>query len=308
MKKIIVFGSINMDLVVQADRVPEGGETITGIDFQTIPGGKGANQAVAIARMGGEVEMIGRVGNDSFGDDLIRKIEENRIQIEHIKKEDNISTGIAMIVVEKSGQNRIIIIPGANGGVSNEDVDQADELFKNCDFLVMQLEIPLETVAYAAQIAKSKNIITLLNAAPAPTVPLKESLLNLIDFLIVNETEAEALTGISIKNLEEASQSARILNQKTNGTIIITLGEQGALVFDGADLWHAPSFEIVALDTTAAGDAFIGGLVASLHRGNSLSNAVVYANAAGALAATKFGAQPSLPTMVEIEEFISAKK
>jgi len=308
MKKIIVLGSINMDLVVSTGRAPEGGETLTGSSFQTIPGGKGANQAVAIARQGGEVAMIARVGNDGFGNELIAKLAENKVNVNRVKRDDHYSTGVALIVVEESGQNRIIVVAGANGQVNSADVDEACDLFGQSDYLVTQLEIPMAAVAYAIAAAKAKGIQTILNAAPAPTSPMDESLLKQIDYLLVNESEAEAISGKPVKNLESALEVANFLQKKTNGKVILTLGEQGAVAADGNSVWHTPSFKVKAVDTTAAGDAFTGGLVNSLQQGISLMEAMVHANAAGALAACKFGAQPSLPTSEEIREFINLQK
>lgn len=308
MKKIIVLGSINMDLVVSTGRAPEGGETLTGSSFQTIPGGKGANQAVAIARQGGEVAMIARVGNDGFGNELIAKLAENKVNVNRVKRDDHYSTGVALIVVEESGQNRIIVVAGANGQVNSADVDEACDLFGQRDYLVTQLEIPMAAVAYAIAAAKAKGIQTILNAAPAPTSPMDESLLKQIDYLLVNESEAEAISGKPVKNLESALEVANFLQKKTNGKVILTLGEQGAVAADGNSVWHTPSFKVKAVDTTAAGDAFTGGLVNSLQQGISLKEAMVHANAAGALAACKFGAQPSLPTSEEIREFINLQK
>ena len=307
MKNIIVLGSINMDLVVQTERAPRGGETLSGTSFQTIPGGKGANQAVAIARQGGAISMIGRVGNDGFGKELLNKLKENNVNIDHVKEDESCSTGVAMIIVEKNGQNRIIIVPGANGKVVNEDIDSAKGLFDHGGFLVTQLETPLSTVAYAIELAKKKNIKTVLNAAPAPDKPLDREFLKGIDYLLVNETEAQMISGKTVDNLDSALNAAQELNKQTNGCIILTLGEKGSVTADGNSVWHTPSFKINAIDTTAAGDSFTGGLVSALQQGLSLKEAVIHANAAGALAACKLGAQPSLPTLSEIKEFLASQ-
>jgi len=305
MSRIIVLGSINMDLVVSANRAPEGGETVSGTDFQIIPGGKGANQAVAIARQGGEVAMIARVGKDGFGDELISSLQENKILVDRIKQDETCSTGVALIVVEESGENRIVIVAGANGQVTTADVDEAIDIIDKCDYLVMQLEIPIDTVSHALSLAKSKHIQTVLNAAPAPLRPLGESVLRKIDYLLVNETEADALAGMPVSDLDTAYKVAQHLQGRTNGTVVLTLGDQGAVAADGKSVWHTPAFKVDAIDTTAAGDAFTGGLVISLQKGNLLKDAIIHANAAGALAACKFGAQPSLPTFEEIKQFLS---
>lgn len=306
MKNIIVLGSINMDLVVQTERAPQGGETLSGSSFQTIPGGKGANQAVAIARQGGEISMIGRVGNDGFGDELLNKLKENNVNVDHVKRDAGCSTGVAMIIVEKTGQNRIIIVAGANGKVFNEDIDSAGSLIERSEYLVAQLETPLSTVAYAIDIAKNRNMKTVLNAAPAPDKPLDSTLLKKIDYLLVNETEAKMISGEAVDSIDSAFHAAQVLHEQTNGCIILTLGEKGSVTADGSSVWHTPSFKINAVDTTAAGDAFTGGLVNSLNQGLMLKEAVLHATAAGALAASKFGAQPSLPTYKETREFLDS--
>lgn len=306
-KKIVVLGSINMDLVVRTDRAPEGGETLTGSSFQTIPGGKGANQAVAIARQGGEVVMVGRVGNDAFGNELVAKLKENKVNVDQVKYDDTCSTGVAMIVVEKTGQNRIIVVAGANGRVINTDVDEARTLFSQSEFLVVQLETPLSTVAYALNAAKAEHVRTVFNAAPAPSKPLDDAMLKQIDYLLVNETEAETIADKAVENIESALEVAQNLQRKTKGNIVLTLGEKGSVVADGTSVWHTPAFKIEVVDTTAAGDAFTGGLVNSLQKGMSLKDAVIHASAAGALAACKFGAQPSLPTGDEIKEFLASR-
>ena len=306
MNRIIVLGSINMDLVVSTRRAPGGGETVSGSNFQIIPGGKGANQAVAIARQGCEVAMIARVGKDGFGNELIASLAENNVQVDRIKQDETCSTGVALIIVEESGENRIVVVAGANGRVTTADVDEAINIFDRCDYLVMQLETPIDTVSHAIDVAKSKHVQTVLNAAPAPTAPFNESLLKNIDYLLVNETEAEAIAGIPVTNIESASKVALYLQYRTNGTVILTMGNQGAVAADGNSVWHTPSFEVNAVDTTAAGDAFAGGLVSSLQQGSSLKDAIIHASAAGALAVCKFGAQPSLPTFEEIQEFVSS--
>jgi ribokinase len=306
MKKIIVLGSINMDLVVGAERAPEGGETLFGSSFQTIPGGKGANQAVATARLGGEVAMIARVGDDGFGDELITKLVENSIDVQQVRRDANRPTGVALIVVETSGQNRILVVAGANGRVSKADVDDAGALFDRSDFIVLQLETPLETVAYAISVAKSHHVQTVLNAAPAR--PLPDDLLRQVDYLLVNESEAEAITEKSVKSVDSAFEVASALQKKGVGKVILTLGDKGAVAADGETTWHTPAFAVKAVDTTAAGDAFTGGLVTALQQGFALKDAIICASAAGALAACTFGAQPSLPTSDELQAFLAARK
>lgn len=304
MNKLIVLGSINMDLVVTTDRAPMGGETLAGIGFQTIPGGKGANQAVALARQGGDVALIARVGCDGFGEELLARLAEDKVDLKRVKKDNSCSTGIASIVVEKSGQNRIIIVAGANGQVGPSDVDESGELLDQCDYLVMQLETPLPTILYAIGVAKSKHIKTVLNAAPAPADSFDDRTFKQMDYLLVNETEAAILSGQSVTNLDSARSVAQFLQKKTDGVVILTMGDNGAITADRHSVWHTPAFKITPIDTTAAGDAFTGGLVTSLQLGRSLKEAVIYANASGAIAASRFGAQPSLPNDKEVSDFL----
>ncbi len=301
--KIIVLGSINMDLVVSANKAPDAGETLFGKTFQTIPGGKGANQAVAIARQGGNVSMIARVGEDGFGDELVEKLSENNVDIRKVYKEKSSSTGVALIVVEGDGQNRIVVVPGANGKVSQSDVDDSADLFDNCDFLVMQLETPLSTIEYATNVAKSKGVRTVLNSAPG--MPLKEEFLKQIDYLILNESECEMLTGREVRGKASSFNAIKILQAKTGNSVILTLGSEGVVSIEDNNVWHTKAFKVDVVDTTAAGDAFVGGLVISLQSGKSLKDAVEYASASGALATTKFGAQPSLPSEIDVKNFLS---
>ena len=304
MSGIIVLGSINMDLVASTNRAPDGGETVAGSDFQIIPGGKGANQAVAIARQDCDVVMIARVGKDGFGKELISSLAENNIQVERVKQDETCSTGVALIIVEESGENRIVVIPGANGQVTKMDVDESIDLFIQNDYLVMQLETPIDTVSHALDRAKDNNVKTILNAAPAPSHPLDIAFMRKVDYLLVNETEATAISGKSILGTDSAIEVAKLLQSISNGVVILTLGNQGAIASDGKSTWLTPAFEVDVIDTTAAGDSFTGGLVASLHEGKDLKTAIIRANASGAMAASKFGAQPSLPTSEEVNRFL----
>jgi len=297
-----------MDLVVSTSRAPGSGETVAGSDFQIIPGGKGANQAVAIARQDCQVKMIARVGKDNFGIQLISSLAENNVRVERIKRDETCSTGVALIIVEESGENRIVVVAGANGQVTTMDVDEAIDIINKCDYLVLQLETPLDTVSYALDVAKSKHIQTILNAAPAPSNSLDDSFLRKVDYLLVNETEAEAIAGKPVKNPKSAIEIAQYLQNISKGIVILTMGDQGAVAADGKSAWHTPAFKVNVIDTTAAGDAFTGGLVASLQQRKGLKDAIIHANASGALAASKFGAQPSLPALGEVQKFLSENK
>jgi ribokinase len=296
MAKILVVGSINMDLVVRVPHSPKPGETVLGGDFETFPGGKGANQAVAAARMNGEVTMVGRVGNDDFGNTLIQGLVDNKIKTTQVIKDSKARTGVAMIAVAADGENMIVVASGANGNVSVEDVNNARPLMRETDILLVQLECPLETVTTAIELAKAYDVPVVLN--PAPAQPLPESLLKNVDFLTPNESEFLLLSGE--KDIGKGIEKVRKMGLRN---LIITLGANGARVISEGIDQHLPSHEITAVDTTAAGDAFNGALAVALAEGKSLLEAVRIGMAAGALACTKRGAQPSLPSREAVENF-----
>jgi ribokinase len=302
MSDIVVIGSINMDLVVKTRRAPQAGETITGEHFATIPGGKGANQAAAIARLGGSVSMIGCVGEDAFGAQMRENLAAVGVDVSQVSSSKTLPSGTATIIVEESGENRIIIVAGANGAVQEGLVDQGQHLIEQASFLVLQFEIPLPTVEYALKVAKESGVETILN--PAPALKIDPAVLPLIDYLIVNETEATHLSGIQVDDLPSATAAAQALKQSGCGAVAVTLGEHGALILQEGDPIHIPAPSVKVVDTTAAGDAFVGALAVSLARGLSLAEASRYAVAAGSLAVTKFGAQPSLPTQDEVASLL----
>lgn len=291
--RLAVVGSINMDLVVRAPRLPRLGETILGSDFRTFPGGKGANQAVAIARMGGKVSMIGRVGQDGFGDALVETLERDQVDLTYIRRDPEAASGVALITVEEGGNNAIVVVPGANGRLSPEDIWGAEEAIKQAQVLVLQLECPLETVAEAIRVAQRHAVPVALN--PAPAQPLPDELLRQIDVLIPNESELQLLSGE-----QEVEQAAQALLARGVKTLIITLGEQGSLVVQRMERSAIPAHPVKAVDTTAAGDAFVGAFAVAWAEGKSLIEAARWGNAAGALAVTCLGAQPSLPTRQEV--------
>jgi len=314
MPNILVIGSLNADLVVRAPRFPQPGETISGEDLQVIPGGKGANQAVAAARLGSNVSMLGRVGKDNFGDFLLQNLKSNLVDSGLVQREDA-STGTAIIVVDSNGQNSIVLSQGANGKVSLADGESAS--FLHHDLLLLQLEIPTPTVLAAAQRAKQNNLRVILN--PAPAKPLPDELIALADFLIPNETELSLLTGMDVKDLPSAEGAARTLLQRGVKCVIVTLGSEGALIVSDSQVTHVDAYQVNVVDTTAAGDAFIGGFATKLvesasllanpqEQASALQNAVRYGCACGALATTQFGAQPSLPTKEAVEEFMSSRE
>jgi len=301
MTNVLVIGSLNADLVVRAPRFPQPGETISGGDLQIIPGGKGANQAVAASRQGANVAMLGRVGSDSFGPFLLDSLKSNQVDVTHVQVDDS-ATGTATIIVDGNGQNSIVLSAGANGKVSPADVDSASALTPK--LILLQLEIPIPTVLYAAQHAREHGSRVILN--PAPANPLPDELISLADFIIPNETELSLLTGMEVKDVPSAEQAARVLLARGAKHVIVTLGSKGALLVSGTQVKQVDTYKVNIVDTTAAGDAFIGGFASALLRGLELEEAVQYANACGALATTKFGAQPSLPTREETESFMAS--
>jgi len=311
MPDILVVGSLNTDLVVQAPHFPLPGETISGGDLQVIPGGKGANQAVAAARLGANVSMLGRVGKDNFGDFLLDNLKSNNVDSQFVQRDDS-STGTAIIVVDENGQNSIVLSAGANGKVSSADVGHAS--FSSFSLLLLQLEIPTPTVYRAAQRARENGLRVILNPAPAKSLP--DELIALADFLIPNETELSLLTGMDVKDIPSTEQAARVLLKRGVKHVIVTLGSKGALIVDeemsprrhGDASTHVDTFKVNVVDTTAAGDAFIGGFATALLENKSLEESVCYGCACGALATTKFGAQPSLPTKEEVEFLVGAQR
>lgn len=303
MKKIVVVGSINMDLVTICNRVPEGGETLFGEEFFQVPGGKGANQAVAIGKLGTDVTMLGKVGKDSFGKDLIEAMKKSGVKTEHIKEGEK-ATGIAKIIVEKNGQNRILVVAGANSEVDREYIDEHLDVIRDCDVLVAQLEIPIETVAYALEKAKEFGKMTILN--PAPARELSEDIIRNSDLIIPNESELALMTGMKTDTHEEIKEAGEKLLNLGVKDLIVTLGSKGSLHLNREVCEFHSAYKVKAIDTTAAGDSFIGGLVREL-KGNNLSEAIEFATKVSAIAVTKKGAQTSIPTIEEVENFKGVK-
>lgn len=304
--KIVVVGSSNTDMVVKAARIPAPGETILGGAFVMAAGGKGANQAVAAARLGAEVTLVARLGADSLGDEAIAGYARDAILTDLIVRDPDRATGVALIIVDARGENSITVALGANEALSPADVERAGDRIRAADAVVMQLEVPLDAVEQAAAIARAAGVPVILDPAPAPDGGLPASLLRNVTCLKPNETEAERLTGIRVGDPATAERAARALQELGPRTVIITLGSQGAVVVDDAAVQHVRAFRVQAVDTTAAGDAFTGALATAIGAGITLKDAVRQAAAAGALAATRMGAQPSLPTQSEWEAFLAA--
>ncbi len=308
--RIVVVGSINMDLVARMLRLPKPGETVTGESFQTIPGGKGANQAVAAARLGAEVSMIARVGDDAFGETLRNQLMVDGVDCSQIRSTKDCSSGVAMIGVEASGANSIIVIPGANGRLSVEDVRSSRSSIESARALVVQLETPLETVAAAIEISQKQGILTILDPAPAPTQQegLPQQLMS-VDVISPNQTEAEALTGIAVRDWDSGKRAAKELRRRGARNVVLKMGELGALVYDLQDSFHTVSaLPAEVVDTTAAGDAFTAGMAIGLCEGLSLIEATRWGVAAGTLACTQFGAQPAMPTRSELEQSLQCRE
>ncbi|MBD2293648.1 ribokinase [Anabaena sphaerica FACHB-251] len=300
---IIVFGSINIDLVATAPRLPIAGETLLGESFLQTPGGKGANQAVALAKLEIPTQMIGRVGADNFGIELIKNLQNSGVKTDNILIDKNVSSGIAVITVDKKGENHIIVIPGANGQVNQEDINRLHRLLPQATAVLLQLEIPIETVVAAAQAAKNANITVILDPAPAQS-HLPDELYPLIDIITPNEIEASQLVGFPVNGEETAAKAAKILLQKGVKCAVIKLGSKGVYCASAEEAFFIPAFPVHAVDTVAAGDAFNGGLAAALFHKLPLHQAVVWGAAAGALATTKLGAQSSLPDKMTLEKFL----
>jgi len=302
-KHIVVVGSSNMDLVAKAPRIPVPGETLTGTDFFIAPGGKGANQAVAAAKLGANVIFVAKLGKDVFAAKSLENFETVNINTKHIEQLDDIPSGTAVITIDDDGQNVIIIIPGANAKLTPADVDKAEADIANAAVVVAQLEVPIETVEQAAKVANKNNVPFILD--PAPAKPLSDELLELVDIIKPNETEAEILTGIKVTDETTAAEAADALLAKGVKTVIITLGEKGLMLASKETKEMIPGNKVEAVDTTAAGDAFTGSLAYGLANGSSIKDAAAYANVVAAISVTRYGAQPSMPTKDEVDEFIA---
>ncbi len=300
--RILVVGSSNTDMIVRLERIPRPGETVIGGEFTTARGGKGANQAVAAARAGGDVTFVARLGQDAFGDQAMVGFMADAIHTDHVVRDQAVPSGVAFIFVTKNGENSIAVASGANAKLSAADVRKAKSAFAGSDALLLQLESPLRTVQTAAKLAARVGVRIILN--PAPAQPLPNELLRLVSVLTPNETEAELLTGIEVKSLAGAEKAADKLLHQGVGAVTITLGSRGAWVASEGVRQLVPGFRVKAVDTTAAGDTFNGALAVGLSEGMLLTEAVLFANAAAAISVTRMGAQPSAPARAEIKKIM----
>ncbi|BDG60101.1 ribokinase [Caldinitratiruptor microaerophilus] len=305
MADVVVVGSLNVDLVVRAPRLPNSGETISAQSLDTVPGGKGANQAVAAARLGVSTAMVGRVGEDDFGQLMRKSLGDAGVDVRGVLPVAGQSTGVAVVIVAPGGQNAILAVPGANGAMGPEAVGEARPLFSSARVILLQLEIPMATVIRAAQLAREAGALVVLD--PAPARPLPAHLIRLVDFVTPNEVEAQALTGITVRGRKEAADAAQELLGQGFRRAIVKLGPEGALFAGPEGTAHVPSPPVKVVDTTAAGDAFAGALAAALAQGLDLHEAVQWGCTAGALAVTRPGAQPSLPHREEFLRFLEGR-
>lgn len=294
---VVVVGSSNIDLVASVERLPSRGETVVGSHFGQSFGGKGANQAVAAARAGAEVAFLSKLGADANGLLIEQHLTAQGLSRPILLRDAEVPTGVAMILVDHSGENQIAVVPGSNGRLTPADLRQHCELIADARVLLIQMEIPLETVLEALRLAKKRGLITILNPAPAAQLP--SDLLRLVDILTPNETEVQALTGSA-----DPAEAARILTDRGVGTVVVTCGAEGAFLTVGHEVIHVPGYVVETIDSTGAGDAFNGALACAMAEGVPIKRAIERANAAGALATTGRGAQESMPTRDDIEQLV----
>ena len=303
----IVFGSLNMDVVTRTPRFPQPGETIAGLSFSTVPGGKGANQAVAASRLGVPTYLVGRVGSDDFGRVLLARLRDAGVNVDGVKIDKDTHSGVATIAIDNRGENHIIVVPGANGCVDASDVDRLARLLPQAKVLLLQLEIPLDTVKAAINVARDVGVRVILDPAPAPS-EFPPELYRQIDIISPNEVEASQLTGICVECPESAAQAADRLREWGVETAIVKLGDRGVYCATAGDGFFLPAFAVDAVDTVAAGDAFNGALAAALDRDLSWREAVTQAAAAGAIATTQPGAQTAMCDRSTLEAFLQRRR
>ncbi len=301
-KPLVIVGSVNMDLVLGCQHLPAPGETVVGRDFRVLPGGKGANQAVAAARLGAAVEFVGCVGDDPFGAQAAAALRAEGITLTHLHRVVGVATGVAIVLVEESGQNSIALGPGANHALSIEHIDAASDSIAAAGMLVCQFESPLAAVQRAIGIAFAADVPVLLN--PAPAQPLPDALLAMVSLLVPNEGEAAALAGAMgvTGSADDGATSASALRKRGSRTVIVTLGAKGVLLADEGGCVQYPAYAARALDTTGAGDAFVGALAAALLQGHELPAAIDFAQRAAAFSVEHHGAQAAMPRVADLRE------
>ncbi len=301
---VVVVGGMNMDLVCKTLVAPRSGETVVGESFYKGLGGKGANQAIVIARLGVPVSFIGRVGDDEFGQEMLAAMRANGVGTQHMKVTKGCSSGIALIIVDAKAQNQIVVVPGANAEVSPDDIAEAEETIAQASLVVTQFETSIETVGKTLAVASKHRVPLILNPAPVINERIDPALLRQVEILVPNETETESLTGVKHQTPEFAEAAADVFLKMGVKKTIITLGEGGSVLATGDEVRHIPAFKVTPIDTTAAGDAFVGALAAGFSYIPDMSMLVRFASAAGALTVMKRGAQASLPTRQELEDFL----
>lgn len=303
MKDILVIGSLNMDFVAEVSKSPLPGETIIANKFSLVPGGKGANQAFALGRLGANVSMIGAVGNDEYGKQLIDNLKSAHVNTKKIFKMNGVTTGNAFINVDKSGENSIVVVSGANEKITKDFIDSNICYIKRAKIIVMQLEIPIEVVNYVAKIAKELGKIVVLDPAPA-RCDLPEELFSNIDIMKPNETELQTLSGIKLNNEDDILKAAQVLLSKGVKNVIVTLGANGSLLVNENGYKKFDALKVEVVDTTAAGDSFTAGLVNSIVLGKSLEESIKYGHIVSSIVVTRKGAQSSIPTKIEVQNYI----
>lgn len=309
MNKVCILGSINMDMVISINKMPLIGETIFSDDFKLAHGGKGANQAVASKRLGADVYMISKVGQDAYGNQIVNSLQEENINVTNVFRDNSKPTGTAIITVDNDGNNSIIVVPGANMNLNLEEIDKCKEVIANSDIIVAQFETPIEVTIEVFKFARENEVITILNPAPAKKIP--DELLKYTDIIVPNETEATTLTGVNVQDLESAKQAANIFLDKNVKYVIITLGNKGAALISKENGILNPAYKVNVVDSTAAGDSFIGAISTKLRKDNfdikSLEEAIKFANKVSAITVQREGAQPSIPFLKEISSIYKEK-
>ena len=307
-KNIVVIGSSNTDMVVKTSHLPAGGETVLGGDFFMNAGGKGANQAVAAARYGNRVVFVAKTGDDLFGSQVRESMKQDGIVTDYVFVDEEHPSGVALITIDSNAENCIVVASGANMHLTPADIDTAADEIRNANIVLMQLETPVETVAYAAKMAAEAGVKVVLNPAPAPVEPLSEELMKSLFLITPNRSEASRISGIEVKDVASAQRAAQVIYDMGPRNVVVTLGSIGALVYDGAMFMLVEARKVEAVDTTAAGDTFNGVLASLLAEGRYLIDAAKEATAAAAISVTRMGAQPAAPMREEVRAFMYPKK